>query len=187
MIESNEFPDLKDLPDEHPLTIDMDEYPYIVEEILDKRIEQNTSKITDYLVKWFGYAQLVSSNCSEWQNRLTIELTINYLLTNPPFFRDEATWEPESNLPSIVVQEYEQDMEELEALAGINSKKPPRRPEHERKNSQTSSNSGSAQSLVTSSWQTRRKQRLEQLLSRKLKTIKSIRLRDGTLEFLCLW
>jgi Chromo (CHRromatin Organisation MOdifier) domain len=51
-----ESPPFTDLPEEHPLTIDMDEYPYVVEEIQDKRTQDDTG-LTEYLVKWFGFGQ----------------------------------------------------------------------------------------------------------------------------------
>ena len=45
----------------------------------------------------------------------------------------------------------------------------------------------SSERFQTRTWQARKRLRVEGLLSRQLTAIKSIRLKDGTLEFLCVW
>ncbi|OQV25811.1 hypothetical protein BV898_00736 [Hypsibius exemplaris] len=147
----------EDLHEEHPLAIDMDEYPYVVEEIQDKRTQDDTGLI-EYLVKWFGFGQ------------------------------EDTTWEPQQNLPLVAVKEYEEDMRELEVLA--RSDVPQRKGSRSRKSNkqqQPQQNSLSSKVLQSKTWQARRKQRVEELLARRLNQIKSIRLKDGTLEFLCVW
>ena len=55
-VESSLLCSRTDLTEEHPLTIDMDDYPYIVEEIQDKRLTDAMGSV-EYLVKWFGFGQ----------------------------------------------------------------------------------------------------------------------------------
>jgi hypothetical protein len=104
------------------------------------------------------------------------------------FFREETTWEPEENLPSIAVKEYEEDMRELEVLARSDvPQKRTSRKQTKNSSQRPTGNPLSADVLQSKTWQARRKQRVEELLSRRLNQIKSIRLKDGTLEFLCVW
>ncbi|GAU88502.1 hypothetical protein RvY_01189 [Ramazzottius varieornatus] len=149
--------------DEHPLTIDMDDYPYIVEEIQDKRVVDAAGSV-EFLVKWWGFS------------------------------KDECTWEPEANLPRICIREFEEDMWELEKLAGQADKESSRCCKNSKKSKGRRASAFSCPEIppssdrrVISTWQARKRRRVDDLLSRRLTSIKSIRLKDGNLEFLCVW
>lgn len=160
-VESSLLCSRTDLTEEHPLTIDMDDYPYIVEEIQDKRLTDAMGSV-EYLVKWFGFGQ------------------------------DECTWEPEVSLPRVCITEFEDDMWELEKLAqqadnaSSRISKNPKKTKCRRASCCTAV-PPSSERFQTRTWQARKRLRVEGLLSRQLTAIKSIRLKDGNLEFLCVW